>query len=96
MRPVAWGIGAILRDDFLIPMSIAVHEFAHAITVPPSRANNIVRERCAITTDTAIRLDRYFGITVEFWINLQARHDLDVADRTSRRRIEQEAKLRAA
>jgi addiction module HigA family antidote len=69
---------------------------AHAIKVPRSRANDIVRGRRAITTDTAIRLGRYFGMTPEFWINLQARYDLDVADRTLRRRIEQEVTPRAA
>jgi len=88
--------GEILRDDFLTPMGISVYELAHAIRVPRSRANDIVRGRRAITTDTAIRLGRYFGMTAEFWINLQARYDLDVADRTSRRRIEQEVKPRAA
>ena len=88
--------GEILRDDFLIPMGISVYELAHAIRVPRSRANDIVRGRRAVTTDTAIRLGRYFGMTAEFWINLQARYDLDVADRTLRRRIEQEVKPRAA
>jgi len=52
--------------------------------------------RRVITTDTAIRLGRYLGTTPEFWISLQARHDLDVADRTVRRRIEQEVAPRAA
>jgi addiction module HigA family antidote len=49
-----------------------------------------VRRRRAVTADTAIRLGRYFGMTPEFWINLQGRYDLDVADRTVRRRIERE------
>jgi len=88
--------GEILRDEFLIPMGISVYELALAIKVPRSRANDIVRGRRAVTTDTAIRLGRYFGMTAEFWINLQARYDLDVADRTVRRRIEHEVKPRAA
>jgi addiction module HigA family antidote len=88
--------GEILRHDFLTPMGISVYELAHAIKVPRSRANDIVRGRRAVTTDTAIRLGRYFGMTAEFWINLQARYDLDVADRTVRRRIEQEVTPRAA
>jgi addiction module HigA family antidote len=88
--------GEILRDDLLIPMGISVYELARAIKVPRSRANDIVRGRRAITTDTAIRLGRYFGMTPEFWINLQARYDLDVADRTVRSRIEQEVTPRAA
>ena len=88
--------GEILRDEFLTPMGISVYELSHAIKVPRSRTNDIVRGRRAITTDTAIRLGRYFGTTPEFWINLQARYDLDVADRTVRRRIEQEVTPRAA
>jgi antitoxin HigA-1 len=51
---------------------------------------DIVLGRRGITTDTARRLARYFGTTPEFWINLQARYDLDVANRTPRRRIERE------
>jgi addiction module HigA family antidote len=77
-------------------MNISVHALAHAIKVPRSRANDIVRGRRALTTDSAIRLGRYSGMTPEFWINLQARYDLDVADRTVRRRIEQEVTPRAA
>ena len=67
-------------------MGISVYELALAIKVPRSRANDIVRGRRAITTDTAIRLGRYFGMTAEFWINLQARYNLDVGNRTLRRR----------
>jgi addiction module HigA family antidote len=88
--------GEILRDEFLTSMGISVYALAHAIKVPRSQANDIVRGRRALTTDTAIRLGRYFGMTPEFWINLQARYDLDVADRTVRRRIEQEVTPRAA
>lgn len=88
--------GEILRDEFLTPMGISVYALAHAIKVPRSRANDIVRGRRALTTDTAIRLGRYFGTSPEFWINLQSRYDLDVADRTVRPRIEQEVRPRAA
>ena len=88
--------GEILKDDFLEPMALRVYEFANAIKVPRSRANDIVRGRRAITTDTALRLARYFGTTPEFWINLQARYDLDVADRDLRKRIEKEVEPRAA
>ena len=88
--------GEILRDEFLTPMSISVYGLANAIKVPRSRVNDIVLGRRAITTDTALRLGRYFGTTPEFWINLQAHYDLDVADRTVRRRIEREIRPRAA
>ena len=88
--------GEILRDEFLTPMGISVYELANAIKVPRSRANDIVLGRRAITTDTAMRLGRYFGMSPEFWINLQARYDLDVANRTVRRKIEQEVAPRSA
>ena len=88
--------GEILRDEFLKPMDISVYELANAIKVPRTRVNDIVLGRRAITVDTAIRLGRYFGTSSEFWINLQVRYDLDVADRTLRRRIEKEVSPRAA
>jgi addiction module HigA family antidote len=82
--------GEILHDEFLTPMKISVYELADAVKVPPTRANDIVLGRRAITIDTAIRFGKYFGTSSEFWINLQTRYDLDVDDRTVRRRIEQE------
>jgi addiction module HigA family antidote len=88
--------GAILRDEFLTPMGISVYELANAIKAPRSRVNDIVLGRRAISTDAALRLGRYFGTSPEFWINLQTRYDLDLADRTVRRRIEGEVKPRAA
>src|SRR5712691_3094399 len=88
--------GEILRDDFLEPMKISVYTLAQVIKVPRSRVNDVVLGRRAITMDTALRLARYFGTTPEFWINLQARYDLEVADKTLRRRIEREISPRAA
>jgi addiction module HigA family antidote len=58
--------GEILRDKFLTPMGLSVYNLANAIKVPRSRANDIVRGRRAITTDTALRLERYFGTTAAF------------------------------
>ena len=55
--------GEILRDEFLTPMGISVYELAQALKVPRSRANDIVLGRRAITTDTALRLGRYFGMS---------------------------------
>jgi addiction module HigA family antidote len=88
--------GAILRDELLVPMGISVYALAHAIKVPRSRANDIVLGRRAVTTDTAMRLARYFGMSPQFWLNLQMRYDLDVADRRVRRKIEQEVTPRDA
>jgi addiction module HigA family antidote len=88
--------GEILKDDFLGPMKISVYALAKAVNVPRSRLNDIVLGRRVISGDTALRLARYFGTTPEFWINLQARYDLDAAMRTLRARIEKEVVPRAA
>ncbi|MGH6671753.1 MAG: HigA family addiction module antitoxin [Xanthobacteraceae bacterium] len=88
--------GEILRDEFLQPMKISVYLLAQSIKVPRSRVNDIVLGRRGITADTAFRLARYFGTTPDFWINLQARYDLEAADRKLRRRIEREVTPRAA
>src|SRR3954452_4852687 len=88
--------GEILRDDFLQPMKISVYALAEAIKVPRSRVNDIVLGRRGVSADTAFRLARYFGTTPDFWINLQARHDLETADRKLRRRIAREVRPRAA
>ena len=88
--------GEILRDEFLIPMNITVYRLAKALKVSRPRLNDVVLARRAVTTDTARRLGRYFGTTPEFWINLQTRHDLDVAERTTRSRIEREVRPHAA
>jgi addiction module HigA family antidote len=77
-------------------MRISVYELAKAIKVPRSRANDIVLGHRWITTDTAMRFGRYFGMSPELWINLQTRYDLDIADRTVRRKIEQEVAPRNA
>jgi len=88
--------GEILRDDFLEPMKISVYTLAQVIKVPRSRVNDIVLGRRGITTDTALRLARYFGTSAEFWVNLQAHYDLEIASRTLRRKIEREVSPRAA
>ena len=87
--------GEILRDEFLKPMDLSVYALARALRTSRPRLNDIVLGRRGVTTDTALRLGRYFGMTAEFWINLQTRYDLDVAERTVRSRIEQEVEPRA-
>ena len=88
--------GSILRDEYLEPLSLSVYALAGAIKTSRSRLNDIVLGRRAITTDTALRLARYFGTSPEFWITLQTRHDLEVANRTLRKQIEREVSPRAA
>jgi len=88
--------GEVLRCEFLEPLGLSVYELAKALKIPRSRANDVVRGRRGISTDTALRLARYFGTTATFWVNLQTRHDLDVADINVRPRIEQDVRPRVA
>lgn len=79
--------GEILRDEFLVPLGLSVHRLARALKIPRPRLNDVVRGRRGVTVDTALRLGCYFGTTPEFWINLQAQHDLDLAGRKLRSEI---------
>jgi len=71
--------GEILLEDFLKPLGMSQYRLAHSISVPPRRINEIVHGTRALSADTAIRLGRFFGTSPELWLNLQARHDLEVA-----------------
>lgn len=70
--------GEVLLEDFLHPLGISQYRLANDISVPPRRINEIVHGKRAITADTALRLARFFGTSERFWINLQARYDLEV------------------
>jgi addiction module HigA family antidote len=69
--------GEILKEEFLLPMKISQYRLATDIGVPPRRINEIVHEKRSISADTALRLSKYFGTSERFWLNLQARYDLD-------------------
>jgi addiction module HigA family antidote len=70
--------GEILLHDFLEPLGLSQYRLAHDISVAPRRINEIVHGTRSVTADTALRLARYFGTSERFWLNLQARYDLDV------------------
>jgi antitoxin HigA-1 len=70
--------GEVLMEEFLVPLGVTQHRLAVSIKVPPRRINEIVHGKRRITADTALRLARYFGTSDQFWVNLQAQHDLDV------------------
>ena len=70
--------GEVLEAEFLEPLAVTQYRLAQDITVPPRRINEIVHGKRAISADTALRLARYFGTTEQFWLNLQARFDLEV------------------
>jgi addiction module HigA family antidote len=70
--------GEILYEEFLAPLALSQYQLAKEINVPPRRINEIVHGQRRITADTALRLARFFGTSERFWLNLQARYDLEI------------------
>lgn len=68
--------GEILRTDFMEPMGISINRLSRDLSVPPNRISEIVNGKRSITADTALRLQRYFGVKAQFWLNLQNEFDL--------------------
>ncbi|MBS3753677.1 MAG: HigA family addiction module antidote protein [Anaerolineales bacterium] len=87
--------GEILLEEFLNPMDISQYRLAKDINVDPRRINEIVHGDRSITADTAFRLGRYFGMSPQFWLNLQSHYDLEILDMNSGDQIEKEVKTLA-
>jgi addiction module HigA family antidote len=89
--------GEVLLRDFLEPLGVSQYRLARDISVPPRRINEIVHGKRAISADTALRLSRYFSNSEHFWLNLQARFDLETErDRLGKRLEAEVAVLREA
>jgi antitoxin HigA-1 len=88
--------GEVLSQEFLVPLGMSVNALAIALRVPATRIGAIVKEERAVTADTALRLARFFGTSPEFWMNLQAMHDLTKARKERGRAIERDVQPRAA
>ena len=87
--------GEILIEEFLNPMAISQYRLAKDISVAPRRINEIVHGLRAVSADTALRLGRYFGIAPQFWLNLQSRYDLAMAEDRIGDRLVEEVHVRA-
>jgi addiction module HigA family antidote len=85
--------GEILMEEFLKPLGVTQYKLAKDIHVPARRINEIVHGKRSITADTALRLSRYFNLSERFWLNLQARYDLEVEKDKLNDRIETEVKV---
>ena len=85
--------GEILIEEFLKPMGLSQYRLAKDISVPPRRINEIVHGKRSISADTALRLGRFFGISPQFWLNLQTRFDLEVAEDLMAERLEKEVQV---
>jgi antitoxin HigA-1 len=88
--------GEILLEEFMRPLGISQNLLARELHVPPVRVHDIIHGRRAITPDTALRLARHFGVSAEFWLNLQSRYELKLARRTIGPEIEKRVRARSA
>jgi len=79
--------GEVLLEEFLEPLGLTQYRLAKDLSVPARRINEIVLRRRGISADTALRLALYFRTTPQFWLNLQARYELDTAQRITGKRI---------
>lgn len=82
--------GEILAEEFLAPLGISQYRLAKDISVPPRRINEIVHGQRSITADTALRFGRYFNMSPQFWLNLQAHFDLDEAEEKIGNKLDEE------
>ena len=88
--------GEILLEEFLKPMGLSQYALAKDINVPARRINEIVHGDRSISADTALRLSRYFGMSENFWMNLQTRYDLEIQKDQLDGRLEREVRVYAA
>jgi addiction module HigA family antidote len=88
--------GEVLNEEFLKPLGISINALAIALRVPATRIGAIVKGHRSVTADTALRLSRFFDTSPEFWMNLQAMHDLTKTRIESGDAITRDIRLRAA
>jgi addiction module HigA family antidote len=82
--------GEILSEDFMKPFGLSMNKLAMDLRVPVTRIADIVGERRGITPDTALRLARYFKTSAQFWMNLQTKYGLEVAEDEQLAKIERD------
>jgi addiction module HigA family antidote len=88
--------GKVLSEEFLHPLGMSVNALALALRVPATRIGAIIKGERSVTADTALRLARFFGTSPEFWMNLQAMHDLTKIRLENGAAIERDVRPRAA
>jgi len=85
----AWAIhpGEILKEEFLKPMKLSGYALAKSLNVTAQRVSDIILKKSGISADMAIRLGRFFGMSPEFWMNLQASYELAMAEKSLKKQI---------
>lgn len=84
--------GEILREEFMVPLGLSMNRMAMDLRVPVTRIADIIKERRGITADTALRFARYFKNSAAFWMNLQTRYDLEVAQDEIAAKVERDVR----
>ncbi|HWS96859.1 MAG TPA: HigA family addiction module antitoxin [Candidatus Methylomirabilis sp.] len=84
--------GEILREEFMAPLGLSMNRVAMDLRVPVTRIADIVNEKRGITADTALRFARYFKNSPTFWMNLQTRYDLEVAEDEIAHKVERDVR----
>ena len=87
--------GEILEEEFLIPMGISAYKLAKDIKISATRVSEILKGKRRITVDTALRLSKYFGNSVEFWVGIQADFEIRAAKKKLSGQLEQIRQLEA-
>lgn len=87
--------GEILYEEFMKPLEVSINSLSREIAVPPNRVSGIVNGKRSITADTALRLGKYFGVSPETWLGLQADYDLRVAKNTTWLKAEPRVRVHA-
>ena len=88
--------GEVLVEDLMKPFGLTANGLARELRVPATRIAEIIKGRRALTADTALRLARYFGMSAQFWMNLQTRYDIEMTERRCKVEIERSIHPRAA
>jgi addiction module HigA family antidote len=84
--------GEILREEFMVPPGLSMNRMAMDLRVPVTRIADIIKEKRGITADAALRFARYFKNSAAFWMNLQTRHDLEVAQDEIAAKVERDVR----
>jgi addiction module HigA family antidote len=84
--------GEMLREEFMIPLGISANKLALQTGMPATRIGEIIHERRGVSADTAVRLARYFGMSPQFWLNLQATYELSKVQMEHGAQIKREVK----